>query len=189
MLETDEQAKEIPEYARDYGVTSYKLYLQAMSPEAEPHWPGRRPASAPDSTTASLPGDGERRRPWQPGIVLMHCENWEIARVFDERLRAQGRTDWATWSDRSPHFLEAKHVRHVRTLAPRPGCPIYIQHATTPETYREILELRGRGVRVYAQTGPHWLQFGKEEHNAWRINVPLRSRENNPNIWTALPTT
>ncbi len=34
--------QEIPEYARDHGVTSYKLYLQSMSPEAEPHWPGRR---------------------------------------------------------------------------------------------------------------------------------------------------
>lgn len=53
MLETDQQAREIPEYARDHGVTSYKLYLQAMSPEAEPNWPGAAPASAPASTTAS----------------------------------------------------------------------------------------------------------------------------------------
>ena len=116
----------------------------------------------------------------------MHCENWEIARIFDERLRAEGRTDWATWSDRSPHFLEATHIRTYGDMAAELGCPIYIQHATTPESYREILELRGRGVTVHAQTGPHWLHFGKEEFNAWRINVPLRSRENNPNIWRAL---
>src|SRR5262249_17021599 len=49
-------------------------------------------------------------------------------------------------------------------------------------------DLRGKGVRVHAQTGPHWLHFGKGEKNAWRINVPLRSRENNPNIWQALQT-
>jgi dihydropyrimidinase/dihydroorotase len=77
-------------------------------------------------------------------------------------------------------------VRQYGHFAEHLGCPIYIQHATTPETYREILDLRGRGVTVHAQTGPHWLEFGKEEHNAWRINVPLRSRENNPNIWKAL---
>lgn len=187
MLETDQQAREIPEYAADHGVTSFKLYLQAMSPEAEPNWPGRRAglgAGFDDGVvyvtmenTAAL-GD--------PGIVCMHCENWEIARIFDERLRALGRTDWATWSDRSPHFLEAQHVRQYGHFAEYLDCPIYIQHATTPETYREILELRGRGVKVHAQTGPHWLHFGKEEHNAWRINVPLRSRENNPNIWKAL---
>ena len=187
MLETDRQAREIPEYASEWGVTSFKLYLQAMSPEAEPNWPGRRAglgAGFDDGVVyqtmeqAAALGD--------PGIVAMHCENWEIARVFDARLRAQGRTDWATWSDRSPHFLEAQHVRQYGHFAEYLGCPIYIQHATTPETYREILDLRGRGVTVHAQTGPHWLNFGKEERNAWRINVPLRSRANNPNIWRAL---
>ena len=187
MLETDQQAKEIPEYARDHGVTSFKLYLQAMSPEAEPNWPGRRAGLGAGFDDGVVYQTMENTAALgYPGIVLMHCENWEIARVFDERLRSEGRTDWATWSDRSPHFLEAQHVRQYGHFAEHLDCPIYIQHATTPETYREILELRGRGVTVHAQTGPHWLEFGKEEHNAWRINVPLRSRENNPNIWKAL---
>ena len=187
MLETDQQAKEIPEYARDHGVTSYKLYLQSMSPAAEPNWPGRRAGLGHgfDDGTCYLTMEAVAAL-GDPGVVCMHCENWEIARIFDERLRAEGRTDWATWSDRSPHFLEATHIRTYGDMAAELGCPIYIQHATTPESYREILELRGRGVTVHAQTGPHWLHFGKEEFNAWRINVPLRSRENNPNIWRAI---
>ncbi|MDQ5895675.1 MAG: hypothetical protein QG596_1936, partial [Actinomycetota bacterium] len=187
MLETDQQAEEIPEYAKDHGVTSYKLYLQAMSPEAEPNWPGRKAglgAGFDDGVIwVTMENVAELGR---PGIVCMHCENWEIARIFDKRLRDQGRTDWATWSDRSPHYLEASHIRWYGDMAAEIGCPIYIQHSTTPESYKEILELRGRGVEIYGQTGPHWLHFGKGEKNAWRINVPLRSRENNPNIWTAL---
>jgi len=187
MLETDQQAREIPEYARDHGVTSFKLYLQAMSPEAEPNWPGRRAGLGAGFDDGVVYQTMEAAAALgYPARVCMHCENWEIARVFDERLKAQGRTDWATWSDRSPHFLEAQHLRQYGQFAEYLSCPIYIQHATTPETYREILELRGRGVDIKAQTGPHWLHFGKEEHNAWRINVPLRSRENNPNIWHAL---
>ncbi len=187
MLETDQQAHEIPEYARDHGVTSYKLYLQSMSPAAEPNWPGRRAGLGHgfDDGTIWLAMEAVAEI-GRPGVVCMHCENWEIARIFDERLRAQGRTDWAVWSDRSPHFLEATHIRTYGDMAHELGCPIYIQHATTPESYREIRELRGRGVTVWAQTGPHWLEFGKGEHNAWRVNVPLRSRENNPNIWRAL---
>lgn len=187
MVETDQQVREIPEYAAEHGVTSYKLYLQAMSPEAEPNWPGRRAglgAGFDDGVVYVCMENVAALGP--PGVVCMHCENWEIARIFDERLRAQGRTDWATWSDRSPHFLESTHVRAYGALAEVTGCPIYIQHATTPETYREILDLRGRGVTVWGQTGPHWLHFGKGEPNAWRINVPLRSRENNPEIWRAL---
>jgi len=187
MLETDQQAQEIPEYAAEHGVTSYKLYLQSMSPEAEPFWPGRRAGLGhgfDDGTcfptmeaVAALGGSG---------VVCMHCENWEIARIFDKRLRAAGRTDWATWSDRSPHWLESQHLRAYGAIAEAVDCPIYVQHATTPETYEALAELRHRGVTAYAQTGPHWLHFGKGEHNAWRINVPLRSRENNPNIWQAL---
>ncbi|MGI9557886.1 MAG: dihydroorotase [Solirubrobacterales bacterium] len=187
MLETDQQAEEIPEYARDHGVTSYKLYLQSMSPEAEPFWPGRRAGLGhgfDDGVCYVTMENVAALGP--PGVCNMHCENWEIARIFDRRLRAEGRTDWAAWSDRSPHFLEAHHIRSYGFLAEETGCPIYIQHATTPESYKEILELRGRGVTCWAQTGPHWLHFGKEEPNAWRINVPLRSRENNPNIWQAL---
>jgi len=187
MLETDQQAQEIPEYARDYGVTSYKLYLQSMSPGAEPNWPGRQAGLGHgfDDGTIWLTMEAVAEI-GRPGVVCMHCENWEIARIFDQRLRAEGRTDWAVWSDRSPHFLEATHIHTYGDMARELGCPIYIQHATTPESYREISELRGRGVTVYAQTGPHWLQFGKGEPNAWRVNVPLRSRENNPNIWQAL---
>ena len=187
MLETDRQASEIAEYASEYGVTSYKLYLQSMSPEAEPHWPGRRAGLGHGfddgvcfltmEAVAELGG---------AGVVAMHCENWEVARIFDKRLRAMGRTDWATWSDRSPHWLESQHIRSYGAMAEAVGCPIYIQHATTPESYREILDLRAKGVTCHAQTGPHWLHFGKEEPNAWRINVPLRARENNPNIWQAV---
>jgi dihydropyrimidinase/dihydroorotase len=187
MIETDQHAAEIPEYAREHGVTSYKLYLQSMSPEAEPFWPGRRAGLGHgfDDGMCYLAMENVAAL-GAPGVVCMHCENWEIARIFDGRLREAGRTDWAAWSDRSPHFLEAHHVRSYGYLAEVTGCPIYIQHATTPETYREIRELRARGVVCHAQTGPHWLHFGKGEPNAWRINVPLRSRENNPNIWRAL---
>ena len=47
MLETDEQAHEIPQYAEEHGVTSYKLYLQTrgmkgMSDDDDTNWPSRR---------------------------------------------------------------------------------------------------------------------------------------------------
>ncbi|MGA7396649.1 MAG: amidohydrolase family protein [Solirubrobacterales bacterium] len=187
MLETDQQVEEIPEYAKEHGVTSFKLYLQAMSPEAEPNWPGRRAGLGAGFDDGVIWVAMENvAKLGRPGVVCLHCENWEIARIFDKRLKDEGRTDWATWSDRSPHYLEASHIRQYGDMAAELGCPIYIQHSTTPESYKEILELRGRGVEVHAQTGPHWMHFGKEEHNAWRINVPLRSRANNPNIWNAI---
>ena len=47
MLETDEQANEIPQYAEEHGVTSYKLYMQTrgmkgMRADEDSNWPSRR---------------------------------------------------------------------------------------------------------------------------------------------------
>ena len=187
MLETEQQVREIPEYARDYGVTSYKLHLASMVPPADPEAVGRRTGHGHGfddgvvfGTMRAVAALGE------PGLVAMHCENEPIARVLERELRESGRTDWGAWSERSPHFVEAHHVRSYGYLAEVIGAPIYIQHATNPATYSQIRELRERGVTCHAQTGPHWLHFGYGERNAWRINVPVRSRENNAAIWEAL---
>jgi dihydroorotase-like cyclic amidohydrolase len=187
MPETLQQVEEIPEYAREHGVTSYKLHLASMVPPADPHAIGRRTGFGhgyDDGLVFSTMRTVAELGP--PGVVAMHCENEPIARVFEAELRAAGRTDWAAWSDRSPHFVEAHHVRSYGYLAEVTGAPIYVQHATTPETFGAIRELRARGVTCHAQTGPHWLHFAAGERNAWRINVPLRSRENNSAIWQAL---
>ncbi len=187
MLETHEQVAEIPEYARDQGVTSYKLHLASMVPPADPRSVGRRTGHGhgfdDGLVYAAMRAVADLGC---PGLVAMHCENEPIARVLEAELKAAGKTDWGQWSERSPHFTEAHHVRSYGYLAEVTGAPIYIQHATTPETYSAIRELRARGVRCHAQTGPHWLHFAQGERNAWRINVPLRSRENNPAIWQAL---
>ncbi len=187
MLETERQVREIPEYARDHGVTSYKLHLASMIAPPDPRAVGRRTGFGHGfddgviySAMRAVASLG------RPGVVALHCENEPVARVFEAELKAAGRTDWAAWSQRSPHFAEAHHIRSYGYLAEVTGAPIYIQHATTPESYSAIRELRARGVTCHAQTGPHWLHFAAGERNAWRINVPLRSRANNPKIWEAL---
>ena len=123
MLETDQQAAEIPEYAREHGVTSYKLYLQSMSPEAEPHWPGRRAGLGHgfDDGTCYLAMENVAAL-GPPGVVCMHCENWEIARIFDGRLK-----------DAGPRRLG----RLVGPLAALPG-----------GAPRALLRLPGRGHRL-----------------------------------------
>lgn len=192
MLETDEQAREIPEYVEQHGVTSYKLYLQTrgmkgMSDDDDNNWPSRRAGlgtGIDDGTVFQvmehIAGLG------YPGMVHIHPENWEIARVFEDRLRAAGRTDFGAWTDRSPDFLEAQHIRAYAYLAQQtPGrVPLYLQHCTTPLSFEEVRKARAEGVEVYAQTGPAWLWA--EPDYGWRINVPLRRRETIEALWVAL---
>jgi dihydropyrimidinase len=159
-------------FCEEYGVTSFKLYMQARRiPAADHNWPSRRagPGVGIDDGTLYLVME-QVARYGAPAICSIHPENWEIARVFERRLRELGHDDLAAWTDRSPHMLEAQHVRAYSYVAEQLGARMYIQHATTPETFSEIREARRRGVELYAQTGPAWLGFSP--FDGWRINVP-----------------
>ncbi|MFQ5517052.1 MAG: dihydroorotase family protein, partial [Acidimicrobiia bacterium] len=192
MLETDEHAREIPQYAAEHGVTSFKLYMQSrsmkgMADDDDTNWPSRRAGlgTGIDDGTVYLVME-EVAHLGYPGIVHIHPENWEIGRIFEERLRAAGRTDFGAWTDRSPDFLEAHHIRSYAYLAKQtPGhVPLHIQHCTTKLSFEEVARARAEGLEIYAQTGPPWL-WAQPEYG-WRINVPLRRRDNIEALWVAL---
>ncbi len=192
MLETDQHAREIPQYAEEHGVTSYKLYLQTRGlgrsdNTEDTNWPSRRAGlghGIDDGTVYQVMENVAHLG--YPAICHIHPENWEIARVFEERLRASGRTDFGAWTDRSPDFLEAQHVRAYAYMAAQvPGhVRLYLQHATTRLTFEEIAKARAEGLELYAQTGPAWLWL--EPEYGWRINVPLRRRDAIEALWAAL---
>ncbi|MBI4523017.1 MAG: dihydroorotase family protein [Deltaproteobacteria bacterium] len=183
MVETDQQASEIPAYAKNFGITSYKFYLHCKNYEIAKHWAhGSGLPRGFDSGTVYI-GMENVARLGPPGIVSLHCEDWEIARVIEERLRNEGRNDMAAWSDRSPAFCEAIHVAQYSYLAKVTGCPIHIQHVTTPETIEEIRRAKERGVTIFGQTGPHYLSLPR---GTWKINVPLRDEETIEKLWDAV---
>jgi len=177
ILGTDEHVAEIPYLAREHGISSFKLHLQMQGP-----WKSSWPAYSFDDGSiynvfAAVAKLGA------PAIALLHCENWEIARVLQERLVAAGRTDMGAWDDRSPAFTEAGHARSYLYYARIAGCPIYIVHATTAETFAEIEKARAEGLTVYSEIGTHYLVLHKD---AWKINVPLRDRSTHETLWRAL---
>ena len=134
QLETDQQAEEVGEYAEKYGVTSYKFYCHAKHPEiAAKLWYVYRSGLATgfdDGVVYKTLENVARIGP--PGIVSFHPENFEIVRVFSQRLMDAGRMDMEAWTDRSPDFVEAHHVRQYAYLAKITKCPMYVQHTRPP---------------------------------------------------------
>lgn len=185
IIANDQQAAEIPELAGKNGVTSFKIQLHMkMGP---PTWdifpPGQLMGHFGfDDGMVYLAMENISRIGF-PGILSLHCENWEIARIFQQRLLKDGRKDTAAWNDRSPAFLEAGHVRAYAYYAKITGCPIYIQHVTTPETVDEIIKAKNEGIKIFGQTGPHYLSLTKDIS---KINVPLRDRNAIESCWQAL---
>jgi dihydropyrimidinase/dihydroorotase len=182
QLETDEQAEEIPRYAREMGVTSVKFYNHVKHIQRDTFWYAQRTGLARgfDDGTFFLACE---RAAEADAMVHFHPENWEIARILEKRLLDAGRTDMGAWDDRSPDFTEAHHVRSYSYFGKLTGCTMYVQHTTNPLTLYEIQRARDEGIKIYSQTGPAWLYFTRD---AWRINTPLRSRESMEAIWAAL---
>ncbi len=185
FITTDAQALDIPRVAREFGVTSFKYYLHTMQgANTYSVWPGRERGGhlGFDDGTVYL-GMEKTAELGPPGVVCIHPENYQIVRLFEERLKRAGRTDMAAWDERSPHFCEAGHVRTYAYYAGVTGCPLYVVHTTTRETLDEINKARAEGVEVYSQTGHHYLSLS---HDVWKINVPLRDEETMGILWDSL---
>jgi dihydropyrimidinase/dihydroorotase len=177
ILGTDEHVEEMPYLAKEHGITSFKLHLQ-MQGVWKPEWPAY---SFDDGTIFSVFETVAKFG--APAIALLHCENWEIARMLQKRLMAAGRTDMGAWDDRSPWFTEAGHARTYLYYARIAGCPVYVVHVTTKETIAEIDRAKAEGLVVYSEIGAHYLVLHKD---AWKINVPLRDRSTHEALWQAL---
>jgi dihydropyrimidinase/dihydroorotase len=186
IVNTDAEAEDIPTAARDWGVTSYKFYLHSQNAQALRHsgWyaASRHGFFGFDDGTVYLAMEAVASL-GQPSIVSLHCENYQIARVFQDRLQAAGRTDMAAWTERSPNFLEAGHLRAYAYYAGVVGCPIYLQHTTTPEALDEIRRCKADGIRAFTQSAPHYLTL---DPSFWKINVPLRGDAERARLWEAL---
>jgi dihydropyrimidinase/dihydroorotase len=181
IITTDGHVAEIPWLAREHGVTSFKLHLQMRGPWGMQAG-GPQPAYNFDDGTVYAACEAIAAL-GPPALVLYHCENWQIARVLQQRLEAAGRTDMGAWDDHSPWLTEAADARTYLYFAELTGCPAYVVHCTAEQTVAEVQRARQAGGQVYAQVGVHYLVLHKD---AWRINVPLRDRATHEALWRAL---
>ena len=84
-----------------------------------------------------------------PAIALLHCENWEIARVLRQRLMDAGRTDMGAWDDRSPAFTEAGHARTYLLLCP--SCGLSDLRRPRHDQKLQINKAKAEGLTVYSE--------------------------------------
>lgn len=185
-LNTEHHFKEIRDLAAKWGITSFKVYLHMMTgPNIWemwfPHAKKRGDFYFDDGSVYRAMVDIAD----VGGVLSMHTENWEIARVIKEGVIAQGRKDVAAYSDFSPAFCEAGHVRNYAYYANITGCHIFIIHTTTPAALVEIKRAKEEGTKITGNIAPHYLCLTPEYGS---INVPLRPKEYHEVMWEALRT-
>ena len=111
-------------------------------------------------------------------LIISHCEDPDLAPggVMNEgpaatRMGLQG----------IPNAVESIMVMRDIALAELTGGRLHIAHVSTLESVRAIRDAKKRGVRVTAETAPHYFTLTDENVGAYnthaKMNPPLRSEK------------
>lgn len=188
-----QHVEEIPMYADELGVTSFKFHgnLKSLGTNpVSPRWAARigLPNSFDDSlfyvgfeSIGTLKGSSAR--------ALVHCENVEVAPIMQARLKKAGIQGLKAWSRRSPDFLEAEHVRRYGYFCKVTKSPFYVLHLSSKEGLDSCLRVKDEYDDVIVETCPHYLTINVEDPFPGmyaKVNPPPRWPEDNEALWAGL---
>lgn len=119
-----------------------------------------------------------RKAPQLGMTVVAHCEDLELA--------DGGKINEGKWSEKFglkgiPNAAEDNGTKREILIAEENNVPVHICHVSTKTSVEMIREAKKRGVKVTAETAPHYFTFTEdmlESMNAdFRMNPPLRKEE------------
>jgi dihydroorotase (multifunctional complex type) len=183
VISTEEQLAGVPDYAKAYGIPSFKLFMYSRGGE------GMR-IGLPDIDDGFLFRLAEAVARCG-GILCPHCENIEVAWVLGRRLMAadpQGKGGLAAWNDSRPPFVEAEAVHRVATLARQAGAPVYMVHCTSAAALEAALAQRRLGTDLTVETCTHYLThtIDWKGSDLGKVGPPIRTASDTEALWAAL---
>lgn len=124
-------------------------------------------------------------------LVCFHAENDGLIRHMTERLLAEGKTAPRYHAESHPREAEIEAIARMCRFAEFTGARIMIFHVSTREGAQIIREARARGVRVEAETCPHYLFMTvdileRENPARFMCSPPQRSVDDQEALWEAI---
>ncbi|MDV3221551.1 allantoinase AllB [Intrasporangium sp.] len=122
------------------------------------------------------------------GLLIVHAEDAETI----ERAAVgvvQGRR-YGDFLASRPREAENVAVAHVIDLARHTGCRVHVLHVSSAEALPLIAAAKDDGVRLTAETCPHYLYFAGEEvpdgATQFKCCPPIREADNLEQLWDGL---
>jgi allantoinase len=117
-------------------------------------------------------------------LTVVHAES---AEHVSEPLRA---TTYAEFLASRPALAEVAAVQRVVEAADRTGARVHVLHVSSADALEVLTGARSRGVRITAETCPHYLTLAAEQVPAgattWKCCPPIRDEPNRDRLWAAL---
>jgi len=122
--------------------------------------------------------------------IAVHAEDDLMTYTLAEERKSQGKTSWRDYLDSRPVEAELRAIGVALELAGESGCDLHIVHVSCPEGIDLIRTARDRGVRVTAETCPHYLLFTDESVGrigpSAKCAPPLRDAARREEMWVRI---
>lgn len=122
----------------------------------------------------------------------VHAENISIIKHLTEEMKGAGLRDYTAFARSRPNFTEAEMISRVIYFSTAAGARVHISHMSTKEGVRLLEHAKIAGLKVTAETCPHYLLCTKEmmkKVGAYaKVTPPLRTEEDSEELWRGLNT-
>jgi allantoinase len=117
------------------------------------------------------------------GLLIAHAEDGEL--VTDARGPR-----YADFVASRPAAAEDSAIAHLLELAAQTGARVHVVHLSSADALDRLAAARAAGVRVTAETCPHYLTLSAEEvpdgDTRFKCCPPIRDAANRDRLWRAL---
>ncbi|MFG3258403.1 allantoinase AllB [Streptomyces sp. NPDC048172] len=156
------------------GVFGFKCFL---SPSGVEEFPELDPAGLKDAMIEIASFDG---------LLIVHAEDPGLLASAPQK----GGPAYADFLASRPRDAENEAVARLVALAAEHGTRVHVLHVSSEGVLPLLAEARREGVRVTAETCPHFLTLTAEEvpdgATEFKCCPPIREKENQDALWTAL---
>ena len=173
--------QELDRYVRDYGVTSFKYFMNFKGEEG-------RYLGLDGTDDGYLYALLEKAASLGDVTVVLHTENIEVVNRFRRGAQSRPMTTLKDWAATKPPFTEAESTVRALYFAEHLGAKIYIPHLSTRMALDEVRRWRDRYDKVYVETCPHYLTHDEDSGLAGigKANPPFRSKDDVAAMWEGL---
>jgi dihydroorotase-like cyclic amidohydrolase len=172
---TEQQIEEIPTYAEQFGIRSFKFYMSGM--------PGIVKSVTDDvllegfRTVASLGPDA---------VACVHCETGAlIDRARNELKIRKPEGTLADWEDAHPAVAEALAIQTALYLAKIAGARLYVVHLSSWQGLEIVRAARRSGMQFTVETTTPYLGINSSDPIGFLAKMvpPVRTSEHQTALW------
>jgi dihydropyrimidinase len=126
-------------------------------------------------------------------FVCVHAENHGMISFMSKRLLANGLTEPSAFWMSHPRLAEVDAIQRLVAMSRLVDQPIMVFHVSTAEGAEVVRKARADGVKIFAETCPHYLLLTADDVNKpglegakWMCSPSLRTESDQTALWEAL---